>query len=148
MHDKDPRYPCWLGDGGNHGARNLGGLQELRAPLPWQPARKLGPQSYNHKERNSASKWSESWSKLFPRAPRQESSTQADFSLSCKCGWAHLYFWSTKVLTMHGMGVRGLRCYHCSNWWCCNRNPTETARAGAELADSTAEKMKSERARG
>ena len=43
------------------------------------------------------------------------------------------------------MGVGGLRCYHCNNWWCCNRNPTETARAGVELANRTAEKMKSER---
>lgn len=30
-------------------ARNMGGLQEQRTAPTWQIAKKLGPQSYNHK---------------------------------------------------------------------------------------------------
>lgn len=63
--------PRLASGGGGHRARNMGHLQKLRVASRWQPARKWGPQSYNHHEANFT-KPDELTERIFPRVSGQE----------------------------------------------------------------------------
>lgn len=51
-------------------ARNMGGLQEVRAAAGWQPAKKEAPQLYNHVELNLANNLRELEGSFFSRDSR------------------------------------------------------------------------------
>lgn len=73
-HERDSTLYCWLWRQrvmqGKEG-RQLS--EDDNYPHPqWQPAKKLGPQSYTCMELNSANNWNDTGSALSPRASRKE----------------------------------------------------------------------------
>lgn len=75
-----------------------GTASRSRVALRWQPARKQGTQSYNHKELNSANL--HSWKWILPKASSEHPGWltcwfQSYKTLSREPNWAHLDFWPT-----------------------------------------------------
>lgn len=58
---------CWFKDGGRSVARNVSSLQE-QPPTCWQPAKKLGPKSYNRA--NKSTNKNEHGSRFFFQSPQ------------------------------------------------------------------------------